>query len=126
MIEYTDNLSVELCRANPAKVFVFGDNLAGYGTAGQACIRKEPNAFGIPTKRYPSTHDGAYFRDSPCELEHVKNSLRELYSLARRHTIVFPVKGVGSGLAKMSGKSPLIYKEMCDILLNHFGIRNVQ
>lgn len=124
MIEYTDNLTVDLCRANPAKVFVFGDNLAGMGMAGQACIRKEPNSFGIPTKRYPSTHEGAYFKDSPCELEHVKTSLRQLYSLSKRYTIVFPSNGVGSGMAKMPTKSPAIYKEMCDILLNHLSIRN--
>lgn len=124
MIEYTDNLTVELCRANPAKVFVFGDNLAGYGTAGQACIRKEPNAFGIPTKRYPSMAIGSFFSDSPCELEHVKNSLRHLYSLSKRYTIVFPLNGVGTGLSKMPTESPNIYKEMCHILLTHLGIRN--
>lgn len=124
MIEYTDNITVDLCRANPAKVFVFGDNLAGYGTAGQACIRKEPNAFGIPTKRYPSTHDGAYYSDSPCEMEHVKTSLRQLYSLSKRCTIVFPSNGVGKGMAKMPTKSPVIYKEMCEILLKHLNIRN--
>lgn len=124
MIEYTDNLTVDLCQANPAKVFVFGDNLARYGTAGQACIRKEPNAFGIPTKRYPSTHEGAYFSDSSCEMEHVKNSLRQLYSIAKRHTIVFPSKGIGTGMAKMPTKSPLIFKEMCEILMTHMKIRN--
>lgn len=125
-IEYTDRLTIDLCRANPAKVFVFGDNLAGMGTAGQACIRKEPNAFGIPTKRYPSTHIGAYFKDSPCEMEHVKTSLRHLYHLAKTRTIVFPSSGVGTGLAHMPTKSPLIYAEMCEILLKHFGVRNVQ
>lgn len=124
MIEYTDNLTVELCQANPAKIFVFGDNLAGTGMAGQACIRKQPNAFGIPTKRYPSTHAGAYFSDQACERNHVISSLRELYSLGRRSTIVFPRNGVGAGMAKMPTKSPLIYSEMCEILLKHFGIRN--
>lgn len=124
MIEYTDNLTVEMCRANPAKVFVYGDNLAGYGTAGQACIRNEPNAFGIPTKRYPSTHEGAYFSDSLCEMEHVKKSLRQLYSVSKRHTIVFPSNGVGTGMAKMPTKSPAIFKEMCEILMTHMNIRN--
>lgn len=123
-VEYTDRLTVELCRANPAKVFVFGDNLAGYGTAGQACIRKEPNAFGIPTKRYPSMHDGSFFSDSECEKNHVLSSLRELYSIGRRSTIVFPTSGVGTGLARMSTCSPLIYQQMCEILLKHFGVRN--
>ena len=123
-IEYTDNLNIDLCRANPAKIFVFGDNLTGAGMAGQACIRKEYNAFGIPTKRYPSTHIGAYFTDKPCERNHVLTALRELYTLGRRQTIVFPSKGIGTGMAKMARYSPAIYDEMNDILLKHFNIRN--
>lgn len=123
-IEYCDNLTVELCRKNPEKIYVYGDNLTGAGMAGQACIRKEPNAFGIPTKRYPSTHIGAYFKDKPCEMEHVISSLRVLYGLARSSTIVFPSKGVGTGMAKMSQYSPLILAKMNDILLKHFNIRN--
>lgn len=123
-IEYTNELTVQMCRANPAKIFIFGDNLAGYGTAGQACIRKEPNAFGIPTKRYPSMAAGSFFTDRDCEREHVLTALRELYTLGRRHTVVFPTKGIGTGMAKMKQYSPSIYAEMNQILLKHFGIRN--
>lgn len=123
-IEYTDKLTVDLCRANPAKVYVYGDNLAGYGTAGQACIRNESNAFGIPTKRYPSMGVGSFFTDSKCEEEHVLNSLRDLYVLSKRHILVFPKSGVGTGLAKMQEYSPIIYGKMCQILLKHFGIAN--
>lgn len=123
-IQYTDELSVQMCRDNPEHIFVFGGNLAGTGFAGQAVIRKEPNAFEIPTKRYPSTHIGAYFKDKPCEREHVLTSLRDLYSLARTRTIIFPRNGVGTGMAKMSQYSPEIFKEMNNILLKHFGIRN--
>lgn len=123
-IEYCDHYTVETCRQNPDKIFVFGCNLAGYGTAGQACIRWEPNAFGIPTKRYPSMADGSFFKDSACERNHVLTALRELYTLGRRHTIVFPSKGIGTGMAKMKQYSPLIFQEMNDILLKHLGIRN--
>ena len=123
-IEYTDNLSVDVCRANPAKVFVFGDNLAGWGTAGQACIRREPNAFGIPTKRYPTMEKGAFFTDQECERNHVLTALRELYILGRTHTIVFPSKGLGTGMAKMNTSSPKLYAEMTNIMRKHFGARN--
>lgn len=124
MIEYTDKLTVSLCRANPKKVFVFGDNLAGYGTAGQACIRNEVNSFGIPTKRYPSMGIGAFFNDTKCEEEHVLNSLRDLYVLSKKRTVVFPKSGVGTGMAKMQEFSPRIYGKMCEILLKHFGVKN--
>lgn len=123
MIEIADHYSVDLCRANPAKVYVFGDNLIRAGTAGQACIRKEPNAFGVPTKRYPATTEHSYFHDAPCEREHVLRALRDLYAMARVRDIVFPSAGLGTGLAKMPEKSPLIYAEMCQILHKHFGVR---
>lgn len=123
-IEYTDRMSPELCKVNPTKIFVYGDNLAGYGRAGQACIRDEINAFGIPTKRYPSMGEGAFFSDTKCEEEHVLSSLRNLYVLSKRHTIVFPTSGVGTGLAKMKEYSPKIYGKMCQILLKHFGVEN--
>ena len=124
MIEYVDNLTSKLCQDNPNKIYVCGDNLAGYGTAGQACIRKEPNSFGIPTKRYPSMSAGSFFTDQKCEEEHVLNSLRDLYVLSKRHTIVFPTKGIGTGLAKMKETSPAVYTKMCEILLKHFGVKN--
>lgn len=123
-IEYTNDLTVRKCREFPGYVFVFGDNLAGYGTAGQACIRKEPNAFGIPTKRYPSMEAGSFFTDRDCERQHILKSLRELYSLAKRRTIVFPTNGIGTGMAKMPEMSPMLFAEMNDILLKHFSIRN--
>lgn len=127
-IYYTDRLTVDLCQANPGAIHCFGDNLIHAGMTGQANIRREPNAFGIPTKRYPATSEHSYFHDAACEREHVLRSLRALYERVRdtRADIFWPIKGIGTGLAKMPEKSPLIYREMCDILLKHFNIRNVQ
>lgn len=122
-IEYTSDLSVRMCKDNPDKLFIFGDNLAGYGTAGQAVIRRESNSFGIPTKRYPSMKAGSFFTDRACEREHVLKALRELYTY-RRRTIVFPRNGIGTGMAKMDQTSPLLFSEMNDILFKHFGIKN--
>lgn len=126
-IYYTDRLTVDLCRANPEAIFVFGDNLIRAGTAGQAIIRKEPNAFGIPTKRYPATTEHSFFHDAKCEQEHVLRALRTLYERVRdrRADVYWPTSGIGTGLAAMPEKSPVIYKNMCDILMTHFKIRNV-
>lgn len=123
-IEYCDDLNVKLCRENPEKIYIYGDNLAGYGTAGQACIRNEPNAFGIPTKRYPSMTVGSFFTDKECERQHVLKSLRGLYVLGKTRTLVFPTNGVGTGMANMPGSSPKLFAEMSEILLKHFNIRN--
>ena len=124
IIEYHKILLPPMCRRYPEKIFVFGDNLKAFGKGGQAAIRDEPNAFGIPTKRYPSWDDWAFFSDQPEEIEAVKESLRNLYKIAQGKVIVFPEDGIGTGRAKMKEKSPVAYQVMCDILLEHFGVVN--
>lgn len=122
-------ITAEMCRANPDEIFVFGDNLVGAGKrsgAGQAEIRDEPNSFGIPTKRAPSTKADAYFSDQPDEIEAVKARLRELYKLARTKRIVFPAAGIGTGRAKMAEKSPKAWAEMTRILSDFFEFENGQ
>ncbi len=113
-----------MCRRYPDKIYIYGDNLKAFGKGGQAIIRDESNAFGIPTKRYPSWDDWAFFSDKEDELLAVKESLRSLYKLAQNRVIVFPEDGIGTGRAKMREKSPVAYEMMCDILWEHFGIRN--
>lgn len=124
IIEYCKILSVQLVRTHPEKIYVYGDNLKYFGKGGQAIIRDEPNAFGIPTKRYPSWDVWAFFSDQPDEIEAVKKALRELWKLGQNKVIVFPEDGIGTGRAKMKEKSPIAYEMMCGILLEHFGIRN--
>jgi hypothetical protein len=124
IIEYAKILSPPMCRRYPEKIWVYGDNLKHFGKGGQAIIRDEPNAFGIPTKRYPSWDDWAFFSDKPDELEAVKVSLRELWKLGQDKVIVFPEDGIGTGRAKMKEKSPVAYEMMCGILWEHFGIVN--
>lgn len=123
-VEYVDTLSPILCRSYPDKVFIYGDNLRRYGKGGQAIIRDEPNAFGIPTKVGPSWEDWAFFSDKEEEFEAVRSSLRSLYKLSRAKTVVFPRDGVGTGRARIKDKSPIIYAMMCGILFEHFGIVN--
>lgn len=53
---------LEDVRLNHDCLFVFGDNDAQTGRAGQAVIRGEPNAIGLATKRSPSHVAHAYYR----------------------------------------------------------------
>lgn len=124
-IEVTTELyTKDLLRQQPDKIFVFGCNMKRYGKGGQAIIRDEPNAFGIATKRYPSRDDWAYFSDKEDEKEFVLQDLRNLYKIAQHKTIIFPSAGIGTGLAEMEKRSPVIWNMMCDVLLNHFGFDN--
>ena len=123
MATYTEPnfYSVSLCRANPNVIFVYGDNMIGKGTAGQATIRNCPNSFGIPTKRLPSMKDGSFFNDSPDEFNAVFQALNRLFQLSQTHDIVFPAKGIGTGLARMNQHSPKLYTYMIETLASSFG-----
>lgn len=119
--EVIEKFSVELCKANPNKIYVFGDNLIGRGKKGQATIRDCKNSHGVPTKRLPAMTEEAFFADRKDEREAVLYSLRMLYRLSKHYIIVFPKAGLGTGLAQMGTKSPEIFKLMKSVLKEHFG-----
>lgn len=110
-----------LLRSMPEKIFVFGDNLLQRGTKGQAAIRGEPNAVGVPTKRAPSMAEHAFFAEREDEKAALREALRKLYTLGQDHPIVFPAAGIGTGLAQMASRSPELYRWMCGVLKDHFS-----
>lgn len=113
------------CRREVNKLFVFGDNLRGLGTGGQANIRALRNAHGIPTKRTPSMDDNAFFSDQVDEYYAIKNSLDKLEDIKNSgcyEFIVFPADGLGTGLAKMKQKSPALFEYMNQQIFEKFGI----
>ena len=97
--------SVSLLRKNPDKVFIFGDNLKGYGKGGQAIIRDEPNAIGIPTKKAPSMNPGSFFTDA--EYAANKQAIDQAFTkIPRGKTIVVPKDNIGTGKAQLKQKAP--------------------
>ncbi len=120
-IEVEAVFTVEMARCNPDKVFVFGDNLVQRGRGGQAIIRFEPNAFGIPTKRSPRMDDDAFFADREDERQALIVALRKLYKLGETRTLVLPKVGLGTGMAQMEKRSPVLFAMMGSILSEHFG-----
>lgn len=116
------NVTLNLVRANPGTIYVFNDYLDGRGLRGQAAIRDEPNAFGVPTKRFQSLSSASYFTDNPNEILAMRSALRQLYRLARTNVVAFPISGLGTGLTMMQSSSPEGYKILCDVLAEHFDI----
>ena len=95
----------------PAVLFVFGDNMEGWGTKGQAIIRGKPNAVGIPTKWAPRLSPAAFFSDG--DFLSIERVCSPIFYRLREHlekggTIVWPADGIGTGLAKLSEKAPRI------------------
>ena len=111
MIKIIKLYTIEHIQEHPDWIFVFGDNLQGWGKAGQAIIRNEPNTLGVPTKRKPSMNQDAFFYDRTDEIDAVTKALDKIESLLEEGKIVvFPLNGLGTGLAKLAFNSPIIAK----------------
>ena len=68
---FTGMLTPEVLQANPDKYYLFGDNVQqmdsthpGGRDSGQAVIRGQPNAIGIPTKIAPNNRPEAFMTDA--------------------------------------------------------------
>jgi hypothetical protein len=105
----------ELMRDNPDWIFVFGDNMGGFGKGGQAAVmRGKPNAVGVPTKWRPSWEEEAFFRDSDFQSTAVRMAITEPFRRVRRElmsgrTVVIPAAGLGTERAQLQQRAPVIY-----------------
>lgn len=107
-------VTVERCQAHPETIYVFGDNLIGKGKAGQAIIRDEPNAFGVPTKKYPNMEDRSFFTDD--EFEENKRLMEEAVAkIPAGRKIVVPQQ-IGCNLAQLPMRAPKTYAFLCELL----------
>lgn len=103
----------QMLRNEPDMLFVFGDNMIEQGLGGQAKeMRGEPNAVGIPTKRLPATRQSAFFRDGDLRDARPKIEaafLRLAFHLLKGGEVVWPADGIGTGLAELKTRSPVIW-----------------
>ncbi|MGB7208370.1 MAG: hypothetical protein WBD27_06910 [Pyrinomonadaceae bacterium] len=100
-------------RANPDKIFLFGDNLLGRGYGGQAAaMRGEPNATGIPTKKLPTHQTDAFFTDAEFEQNKaaIDSAFGQLVGLNDGTEIVIPSAGLGTGLANLPEMAPKTFE----------------
>ena len=103
-------------RANPDRLFAFGDNLERRGLGGQAReARGEANAVGIVTKRSPRMDPDAFLTDADLEL--MARLWRELFGRLNDHlfaggVVVWPADGVGTGRAELRTRAPALWREL--------------
>ncbi len=111
-IRFYKEYTVELILKEPDRYFIFGDNLVKRGKRGQACIRNQNNAIGVPTKRYPCMKSKkCFFSDKIDEVIAVNNVLKQIDLLLKDNKkIGLPKDGFGTGLAELKSHSPVIFK----------------
>lgn len=102
----------EMVRAEKSVLFVFGDNFHRAGLGGQAKeMRGEPNAVGLVTKGTPGHNEADYLTNA--DLGRVIHEGRAAVGVLISHlllggTVVWPQDGIGTGLARLQEKAPLI------------------
>lgn len=112
IIIQTEYYTREQVEKETDKIFVFGDNEERRGTGGQAkACRGLPNTIGVRTKAKASHDEDAYWHDDMIidKLPLVQADFRDIHTaLLAGKTVVFPVDGLGTGLAKLSENAPFI------------------
>jgi hypothetical protein len=104
-------------------LYIFGDNDVGIGKGGQAIIRDETNAIGIPTKKEPNNRESAFYTD--LELEENKKKIHlaimkvlKEFMKSKYTTLVIPGGGLGTGLSRLPEKAPKTFKYLEDKIKN--------
>ena len=96
-------------QANPAVIYVFGDNERRYGFGGQAKeMRGEHNAVGVATLKAP----GLFWTEAEAQRQMavIDADMKPLFAAAHLgRTIVFPLDGIGTGLSELERRSPTTF-----------------
>lgn len=124
----SENYTPELLKANPDKLFLFGDNNTRTGKGGQAIIRDEPNAAGISTKLLPKNTPEAFMSDDQLADNKavIDSDIKKAKEKATKEgkTIVLPKGGFGTGLAALATKAPQTFAYLNQRLQEEFGFNN--
>ena len=123
-IEVVSRYTNQDVKANPNKIYVFGDNTQRVGTGGQAQIRNNSNAMGIATKLAPSNEESAFMTDKDLAKNKaiIDGDIAKIKATGK--PVVFPKDGFGTGLAKLKEKAPQTYAYLKQRLLDEFGFDN--
>ena len=109
-------------KAHPDWLFVFGDNMTRHGLAGQAQeARDEPNAIGIATKIKPSMAPDAFLTDDHYDIwfDAEKSTFARLMKASSNgRTIIWPLDGIGTGLARLERNAPAIWNDIEQLRLS--------
>lgn len=111
MLELRNHITRTSMRLEKDKLFVFGDNFERRGFGGQAKeMRGESNAVGIVTKHRPSMDEDAFLTDECYKVWLSINSYDICRLFFHKGVIVWPSAGIGTGLAQLSSRAPLIFE----------------
>ncbi|QIG69822.1 hypothetical protein EVB81_253 [Rhizobium phage RHph_I46] len=110
---FEQTYTIELLDSMPDCYFVFGDNMKRKGYRGQAEIRECANAIGVVTKYLPSKASFAYITDNDYNnvVPIILSDLQKIEDLLEQDkTVYWPIKGIGTGRAKLYRYAPRVFE----------------
>lgn len=110
---YKKTWTSKTCQRYPKFIFIFGDNDECRGKRGQAIIRDEPNAMGIPTKKRPTYDPSSFYSDDEYyqNIEKIDDAIESIKeNLVNYDGLMYPINGIGTGLSQLDIKAPKTYK----------------
>lgn len=132
-IEIVHRYSRADLKANPEKLFIFGDNHARTGLGGQAReARGEVNAVGVRTKKAPTYEPADFLTDAEYALNvaHIFEDFGPvLAALLQGKTVVWPADGIGTGIARLPELAPLtllFITTLIDSLMKVYGVTTIE
>lgn len=122
-------IMVEDLQNNRDVTYVFGDNMQEHGRKGQSVYgRDQPNAVGIPTKWFPSMTPDSFFSDNDFRevVPTIDKAFNRLIVVVQTDGIVvWPADGVGTGLAQLRTRAPMIYRRLAEHQVKLFDLGGV-
>lgn len=130
-VETDKEFSIEKCKANPNKLYIFGENEAQFGSnvmgGGQAVIRGQINAYGLRTLEDIGVPWNDY--DGISKISIIDKDIQNINTLMELDdfdALVFPAYGLGTGRARMMVNAPIYFLYLSTILLESFRFNNIQ
>ncbi len=120
---YKKHWTPDTCKRYADHIFIFGDNDESCGKGGQAVIRDEPNAMGIPTKKRPNNHPSSFYTDDEyyTNIQHINRAIAKIKKrLINYNGLMYPIDGIGTGLAQLNIKAPKTFIYLNKRLRNLF------
>ena len=108
--------TIQKAKENPNTIYVFEDNLAGWGKNGQSIIRGMSNAYGIQTRKSPyDCFSDEEFEKVKCLIDLRIKGIEDMLKSGR--VVVFPEDGIGTGKDDIQWKAPKVFRYLNNKLI---------
>lgn len=125
---FKGELDKHIINDNPDKIYIFDDNDARQGDAGQNIVRTLGNVIGIRTKKKSNNLSSSFYKDEEYESNILKirqDILHIKYMEMCGKSIIFSNKGYGIGSSNLKTNAPRTLEYLNNLLKYYFNYNNI-